>query len=255
MSELKITLEAGALRQDADSTIKRLYETASSLAHFRCPSTRIVGFVGDSGVGKSSLLNSLLDRRDLARTTNNGAACTCVVTEYHYQMSNEFAVEIELFEQEEIAKQLQDALQDYRHFHLNSHSMEGDERRASEERAAIAIDTFRAMFGSRLSDESFLVRLPMAAILDTFHGWVNDGHSLRGSRREVRSSLGFEECSELLMELTSVTAPDSPATWPYVKKIKVFLNAHILSKGLVLVDLPGKLLNPPHCYPPRGNPC
>lgn len=42
------------------------------------------------------------------------------------------------------------------------------------------------------------------------------------------------------MQLTSeVTDAQEPAIWPYVQKIKVFLRAHILSKGLVLVDLPG----------------
>jgi hypothetical protein len=51
MQELADTLESSALHIDPDSTMQRLHQQAKDLARFQCPSTRTVGFVGDSGVG------------------------------------------------------------------------------------------------------------------------------------------------------------------------------------------------------------
>ncbi|KAK4232771.1 hypothetical protein C8A03DRAFT_39597, partial [Achaetomium macrosporum] len=76
------------LNVDQDSPIWRLSERAGELAR------------------KSSLLNSLLDCDGLARARNNGAACTCVVTEYWYHDRDGFVVEVEPFSQSEIREQL-----------------------------------------------------------------------------------------------------------------------------------------------------
>lgn len=61
MSELVDVLSSSSIHSELDSTMRRLHEEAIKLAQFLCPSTRIVGFVGDSGVGKfdSSILCSV----------------------------------------------------------------------------------------------------------------------------------------------------------------------------------------------------
>lgn len=51
MQELADTLESSALYVDPDSTMQRLHQQAKELAGFQCPSSRTVGFVGDSGAG------------------------------------------------------------------------------------------------------------------------------------------------------------------------------------------------------------
>lgn len=87
MSDMETVLGSSTLHTDNGSTVGRLHQEAGELASFRYPSTRIVGFVGDSGagrscscsfgplthriLGKSSLLNSLLDMRGLARTVGS----------------------------------------------------------------------------------------------------------------------------------------------------------------------------------------
>lgn len=52
MANLSGVLKSGAGSHDRDSTIQRLADEAGELALFQCPTTRVVGFVGDSGVGK-----------------------------------------------------------------------------------------------------------------------------------------------------------------------------------------------------------
>ena len=51
MAQLAGVLGSSALHLEPDSTMRSLRERANELAHFRCPPTRTVGLVGDSGVG------------------------------------------------------------------------------------------------------------------------------------------------------------------------------------------------------------
>jgi len=58
MAELTEVLSSNAIRHEPDSTMSRLQVKARELASFHCPSTRTVGFVGDSGVGEFPRSNS-----------------------------------------------------------------------------------------------------------------------------------------------------------------------------------------------------
>ncbi|KAK2054164.1 hypothetical protein LY76DRAFT_523077, partial [Colletotrichum caudatum] len=219
-------LEGSPLHASADSTIKRLHRWARELANFQCPSTRTVGFVGDSGVGEPPLLS------------NSGAACTCVVTEYHHHARDDFVVEVELFDRDELTNQIDELLTSYRHFHLHATKMTKEDRvEEAEEQAKVALDTFRAMFRGRLGDGAFLAGGPDEDVRSTLRSWLDETYPQDDEKYTVGEA---EACSRLLMRLTSETAgAHEPAVWPYIKTIKVFLNSHILSKGLVLVDLPG----------------
>ncbi|KAK1975437.1 hypothetical protein LZ30DRAFT_605612 [Colletotrichum cereale] len=238
VARLARVLEGSPLHASADSTIKQLHGRARKLAGFQCPSTRTVGFVGDSGVGKSSVLNSLLDQEGLARTSNSGAACTCVVTEYHHHAHDNFVVEVELFDRDELVDQVAELLMSYRRFHQHAGQMvEEDGVEEAAEEAAIALDTFRAMFRGRMGDEAFLAAGLEEDVLSAMRSWLEETYP----RDDGEYTMGeAQACSSLLERLTSETAgAREPAVWPYIKTIKVFLNSYILSKGLVLVDLPG----------------
>lgn len=52
MSTVEGVLGSSSLHNSPESTIRRLHTEAGELARFEYPSTRTVGFVGDSGVGK-----------------------------------------------------------------------------------------------------------------------------------------------------------------------------------------------------------
>jgi len=65
-SRMVNVLRSSTLHGESESEIRRLYQQATIL-NVELPPTRIVGLVGDSGVGKSSLINSLLDKKEFAR--------------------------------------------------------------------------------------------------------------------------------------------------------------------------------------------
>ncbi|KAI3335499.1 hypothetical protein F4824DRAFT_158970 [Ustulina deusta] len=237
MADLVDVLGSSAVRDEPASVVKRLHGQAKDLSQFECPSRRTVGFVGDSGAGKSSLLNSLLDYRDLARSSNGGGACTCVVTEFHFHEDEKFGIIVERFSGAELMSQLENLLQDYRHFHLNGGSSGLLEDVADlERRASIARGTFQAMFPTTFIESNTFLEGTEPESLSTLKSWVQSFDQSMIQKRQ--SGLSLNECSSLLMQLSSVT-PSRKPLWPWIKKIKVYLNAHILSKGLILVDLPG----------------
>ena len=54
VGQLATVLSQSSSHRDPGSTAKKLYDAATKLAAFEPPSTRTIGFVGDSGVGKCS---------------------------------------------------------------------------------------------------------------------------------------------------------------------------------------------------------
>lgn len=231
LQDLTRVLSSSPILLEPDSTIKRHQEEAEILRHFSPLSGRTVGLVGDSGVGKSSLINCLLDKDSPARTTGNGAACTCVVTEYHFHEADHFIIDVEMFSEDALYEQLGELLGSYRAF---KSSVGGESR----EKADIAMDTFKCMFRGKLQDEAWILNESEDVVLDQFKVWAKQARRLGPPTRQTVQTL--EECSSLLIPLSS--EPNDPlqsSVWPYIRKIKVYLRAHILSKGLVLVDLPG----------------
>ena len=160
--------------------------------------------------------------------SNNGAACTCVVTEYHYRNDSDYAVEVELFTMDEISDQLGHLVRSYRHFYLHGDDiLDEDDKQSSEDRAKVARDTFHAMFRDRLASEEFLIRDAEASVIRTLQSWAQDVDLSHMSGRQIRPTV--EGCSDLLMSLTSEIRSSSssasnrnvdPALWPYIRKIK-----------------------------------
>jgi ABC-type glutathione transport system ATPase component len=78
-SRITDVLSISNLHREKGSRIEDLYRKAVKLDGFQLPSSRIIGLVGDSGAGKSSLINSLLDNMDLTRAVSRFLKefCTC----------------------------------------------------------------------------------------------------------------------------------------------------------------------------------
>ncbi|KAF5714445.1 hypothetical protein FMUND_7407 [Fusarium mundagurra] len=209
MSNIQSVLGSSNVHEGSESTMRKLHEEAGKLAAFEYPATRTVGFVGDSGV------------------------------EYHYHNRDTLDIRVNLFSMEELQDQLGRLLQVYRTFELHQDEItDAAERQDMEANAKVAKDTFQAMFRGRLTNEAFLIRESYDDVLDRLTSWAADARP--SPSRTFHTGLSTQACSNTLMELSSEPASrDSPATWPYIRSIKVFLNAHILSRGLILVDLPG----------------
>jgi hypothetical protein len=165
------------------------------------------------------------------------------VTEYHFHDRDDFIVHVDYFTLEELRKQFEDLLHAYREYSsLTAQSdITVEERESLEKKADLARNTFRSSFRDRLAQgPSILISLPFNHALDTMMDWTSQILSQQGSTRMSFDLI--ERCSSRLNQLTSETdgAADT-SVWPFIRKIRVYLKAHILSKGLIVADLPGKL--------------
>ncbi|KAH7084158.1 hypothetical protein FB567DRAFT_528499 [Paraphoma chrysanthemicola] len=244
-------LSSSDLHHENGSSIQNLHQQATTLAAFKPLSSRIVGLVGDSGVGKSSLINSLLDKRDFARASANSAACTCVVTEYHYHDRDDLIVNIDYFPDQEVEKQLGYLLKAYRDSQslAKDRSDGGEDKMTDSEKVRLeatshlAMDIFQMSFRERLRENpEILLSMPFDHAVATMVGWVLQLRSQQADRNVFTTT---EECQSWLDILSSETNSSSPLgdvrkSWPFMQKVRVYLKAYILSKGLIIADLPGR---------------
>lgn len=250
-STMADVLSSSTLHREMGSSIASLYEQAQKLNNFQLPSSRIVGLVGDSGAGKSSLINSLLDKMELARASSSGTACTCAVTEYRFHDRDNYIIHVDYFPLNELKKQYEELLMAFRDYEslskkLNAEQENGNEdeneRKRLRETANLAIETFRASFREKLEETpTVLSSMPFPQAVKTMVEWASELLPRSMGQESFRT---VEECSSRLVTLTSDsdgTLPNegSRARWPFIQKLRVYLNAYILSKGLIIADLPG----------------
>ncbi|KGO42065.1 hypothetical protein PEX1_069780 [Penicillium expansum] len=254
LASLASMMGLSELKQDQSTDLHSLYERTKKMSMFECPETRIVGFIGDSGVGKSSLINSLLDQNSLSRSSSEGAACTCVVTEFRHVDSNHtgpFTIEAQFMTAQEMKELLDELLSSFRRFHVTSSFQElksQEEQHSCRDAADRAWETFRSLFSTqpRLTMEFLSADFDGAypELLEQLERWAYAGLTLRpGGPDALEHSViagDLTECKESLDLLTANNMNDGrPALWPFIKLIRVYLKSPILNTGLILADLPG----------------
>ncbi|KAJ5421592.1 hypothetical protein N7491_010037 [Penicillium cf. griseofulvum] len=195
LASLASAMRLSELTQDQSTSLHTLYKGTEKMSRFQYPVTRTVGFIGDSGVGKSSLINSLLDQK-IARSSREGSACTCVVTEFRHTNQDHT---------------------DFRKFYVSSLYREVltiEEQRKCQGAAVKSWETLHSLFKTQprltiefLSDESEGAHSEILALLE---GWAYAGLiNRRGGSDALEYSViagDVEECKSILDHL----AADNP---------------------------------------------
>ncbi|RYP68754.1 hypothetical protein DL771_006484 [Monosporascus sp. 5C6A] len=226
--------------------IHRLLEDAKILSSFVGSDTRTIAVLGDSGQGKSSLINSLLHFPDIAKTGDTGSACTSVVTEYRQKTKEHSAapiiIEAEYLAKDEIAEMVRELLWSYRQLYLPG--VESDTTSAADyarytRESEQAWSALEAAFQHQSSFNKEMLRDmsegALERIQDRLIAWTNDMEWPDGGEAGCWKSTASnaEECREK----TGLFMQDR--YWPFTKIIRVYLNAQVLKTGLILADLPG----------------
>jgi hypothetical protein len=154
---------------------------------------------------------------------NEGAACTCVATEFHFHRRSDFVVEVTYFTLNDVKNHITDLLRAYRHFHSYEVSPENSAADIEDwkARATIAADTFQAMFSDSIGQNlRFLNENTEDLVQKTLYGWAErlDYLSRTGEpTTNIRTMSDSHSCSTLLSQLSS--EHEVGARWPFIQNI------------------------------------
>ncbi|KAL8950134.1 MAG: hypothetical protein Q9222_003811 [Ikaeria aurantiellina] len=238
-------LSACSLATQNASELSRLRATAERLMSFESPASRLIGIVGDSAAGKSSLINSLLNIPDLAHRGDHGSAVTTFVTEYHRRMPQHtapYTVEVEYCSQEETEDQLHELLYSYRELYqpglqndLKQHPELYDE---IEKKSEVALSTLQSIFPE--SPEVTPAHL-QSEEEDAFRRILDE---LKGLAKSISWPAGAVDGKWHATASNTAACHDQVALfmrqglWPLTNVVRIYLSAQVLKTGVVLVDLP-----------------
>ncbi|KAL2786690.1 hypothetical protein BJX66DRAFT_328406 [Aspergillus keveii] len=239
--------------RDSTTVFHSLYEQILSACRFTYPATRTVGFIGDSGMGKSSVINSILDQEGLARSSGDGAACTTVVTEFRSvddEHPHNYTIEADFMDNDEILELLEELLSAVRKYYTGAYRevSESEEQENIRGAAMRAWDTLQSLFPDQAELDLEFVSQDgeevVEPIISKLVEWaVARQDSWPGGRNSLQYSAVANHADECMEQLDILMADSrdrsKPTLWPFIKLIRVYLRSPILRTGLILADLPG----------------
>ncbi|KAI0103234.1 hypothetical protein GGR51DRAFT_525139 [Nemania sp. FL0031] len=223
---------------DVDSWVKTILDLKARTA----PKRTVVGVVGNTGAGKSSVINALLDEERLL-PTNCLRACTASPTEISFNHSDNprelYRAEIEFISAEDWIRELQVLFSDL----LDGSGQVSREATRTDSDAGIAYAKVKAVYPQKTREmlatakPEDLAREPaVRAILGTTKKLQETEakklyHRMQhyvDSKEKDTGPVDHKKKVDVAMEY-----------WPLIKVVRIFTKAHALSTGAVIVDLPG----------------
>ncbi|KAE8443183.1 hypothetical protein EG329_002282 [Mollisiaceae sp. DMI_Dod_QoI] len=203
----------------------------------------LVGFLGVTGAGKSTLINALIGYERLLPASAE-RACTAVVVELSYNKSNDpaerYRAEVWYVTADEWREELAQIFVDEQQ-PQDAEQEEDDGEEADKEsrdmrkqildKVKIVYPKIRSFEALRSTSVDKLLEYPaVGAILGTKH--------------EIKSHSKTQFSEMIRGHIDSGNGDDASSNyWPLVKLVKVFVKSDFLEHGITLVDLPGNLDN------------
>ena len=198
----------------------------------------IIGVVGSTGAGKSSIINAVLDEECLVPTSCM-RACTAVITEIIYNESEsedeKYRADIYFISQEEWTAELQILLRELQ----SRDSQPGRDALSSDTEASIAYSKIHAVYPN-VTKQDFIKSNVTVESLDQDTS-VKD---ILGTTRHISAPTSKQFMEEVKKYVDSKEEdtdeqkrPVRMEYWPLVKIVKVFVKSPVLETGLALVDL------------------
>lgn len=193
----------------------------------------VIGVVGNTGAGKSSVINALLDEERLV-PTNCMRACTAVVTEISYNSETDHAyrASIEFISESDWLKELKGLYQDL-------FDEYGDMKNVSRDAdAAVAWAKIKAVYPKKIKEQitettpERLVREgPVQSVLGKSIP-IKESDSMRFYKKLQRYVDSQEKAKK------DDKKPREMEFWPLIRVVKIFVKSPTLETGAVVVDLP-----------------
>jgi len=226
-----------ALQRDPDA--QKWLQQIEMVRDLDKSSRAVIGVVGNTGAGKSSVINALLDEERLV-PTNCMRACTAVVTEISYnKIDNESAryrAEIEFIKPKDWRRELAVLFEEV----FDGQGLSKDAHNP-DSIAGVAYAKIRAVYPKHTKD-----MLRKSTIDELMN--VASVNGILGTTKRIQS----RDCANFYQRLQHyVDSQQKPngskgvkpvlqlQLWPLIKVVRIYTKADALSTGAVIVDLPG----------------
>ncbi|EMC96718.1 hypothetical protein BAUCODRAFT_24433 [Baudoinia panamericana UAMH 10762] len=232
----------------------RLKAAATSLTSIPKLEKQMIGLLGETGSGKSSLVCSILDQPNIAKALDAGESCTLVPTIYKRagpQQTRGYSAEIIHLDAAAITELLTGCVEAWEVWTLHGHkSWTKDVEQEHERHAATCLSTFRALFcwdeaqarkvldgladpkSSRESQLALYVRNIKEAIYKANH--IDDSYAQAYVANTVDELRG-----QLDALLTETHDFKRPARWPLVKQVIIGIrNGSRILDYFTIADFP-----------------
>ncbi|OCH93606.1 hypothetical protein OBBRIDRAFT_790131 [Obba rivulosa] len=221
----------------------------------------VIAVCGATGAGKSSILNAVLD--DNIVLTSGVRACTAVVTEIGYHNKKTIDAHVSFLSEEEWRQELGvllDELVDEDGHVKRANNLQSDAGIAWQKVHAVYPTITQDMLAKMSIDDIIKHNRGVAANLGTTK-YISAANSKEfteaiekyvesNEKRGGRKAEKFKGKDKSKNQEPSLADKDrngergcgtsnDPALWPLISQVKIKCNAHALSSGAILVDLPG----------------
>ncbi|CZT47980.1 uncharacterized protein RSE6_08614 [Rhynchosporium secalis] len=206
----------------------------------------IIGVVGNTGAGKSSVINAMLEEERLV-PTNCMRACTAVVTEMSYNKSDNpnelYRAHIEFIQASDWEKDLKISLREL----IDSSGQISREYSNPESEAGVAYAKIKAVYPSKTKDDLANSSVEDLMKEESVRRVLGTTRKIEKPRAEYfyRELQGYVDSKEKASEDKKRNKKKEKGEkkqmefWPLIKVVRIFTKAEALSTGAVIVDLPG----------------
>ncbi|KAM4064519.1 dynamin family protein [Hirsutella rhossiliensis] len=214
----------------------------------------LVGVAGDTGIGKSSLLNALVsETADIAPSSQNGA-CTAAVCCFSHPGSGSaspltYTARVYLKSKDTVDQELNAFFQEYNEFEERVQLAGGEDSITYGEREKLndQINIIRGWSGlSKQQLEEFGLNHQVSEITSSCTN-KEQLFELKDHQRGKVVQLADKDSRKFLHAIKPYVgnAGRTPGLinirWPLVEKVEIFVEADLLRGGIALVDLPGEM--------------
>ncbi|KAL1795846.1 hypothetical protein ACET3X_006070 [Alternaria dauci] len=205
----------------------------------------VVGVVGNTGAGKSSVINAILDEERLV-PTNCMRACTAVVTEISWNSSidssSKYRAEIEFISQADWENEVTVLLREF----LSENGTLSREAQDPNSDAGIAWAKFHSVYPSIPKDALSECDVPSLMSRQSVVDVLGTTKSIQAARPQNF----YQQLQRYVDSKEKISKKDKSKEkacksavqmeyWPLIKVVKIYTKSDALSTGAVVVDLPG----------------